>query len=194
MEYRYLGRSGLKVSVLTMGTMTFGGSEKIGNTSPADAARQVDMCLDAGSTSTTRPMSTMPACPRRSWAKLLKENGRRQKALVATKVPSRWAKGPTRRGSRATTSSTNARRASKRLKTDVIDLYQVHEWDGKTPIEETMEALDTLVRHGSRPLYRLLELFRLAHHEGVDGRRKTAWRALRIPADPLFTSQPRCRI
>ncbi|RYE55082.1 MAG: aldo/keto reductase, partial [Rhizobiaceae bacterium] len=36
----------------------------------------------------------------------------------------------------------------KRLKTDVIDLYQVHEWDGKTPIEETMEALDTLVRHG----------------------------------------------
>jgi len=48
MEYRYLGRSGLKVSVLTMGTMTFGGSEKVGNTGRAEAARQVDLCLDAG--------------------------------------------------------------------------------------------------------------------------------------------------
>jgi aryl-alcohol dehydrogenase-like predicted oxidoreductase len=48
MEYRYLGRSGLKVSVLTMGTMTFGGSERIGRTDLAGAARQVDLCLDAG--------------------------------------------------------------------------------------------------------------------------------------------------
>ena len=48
MEYRYLGRSGLKVSTLTMGTMTFGGSEQVGHTVQADATRQIDMCLDAG--------------------------------------------------------------------------------------------------------------------------------------------------
>ena len=48
MEYRYLGRSGLKVSTLTMGTMTFGGSEKVGRTEQADATRQIDLCLDAG--------------------------------------------------------------------------------------------------------------------------------------------------
>lgn len=148
MEYRYLGRSGLKVSVLTMGTMTFGGSEKIGNTSPADAARQVDMCLDAGINLYDTANVYNAGVSEEILGEILKENGRRQKALVATKVRFKMGQGPNETGLSRHHIIDQCKASLKRLKTDVIDLYQVHEWDGKTPIEETMEALDTLVRHG----------------------------------------------
>ena len=80
----------------------------------------------------------------------------------------------------------------KRLRTDWIDLYQVHQWDGETPLEETMEALDHLVALRQGPLHRLLELLRLAHHEGA--RRIATGRAapaLRQPADPLHAAGAR---
>ncbi|AVF03776.1 MULTISPECIES: aldo/keto reductase [Devosia] len=148
MEYRYLGRSGLKVSVLTMGTMTFGGSEKIGNTSREDAARQVDMCLDAGINLYDTANVYNAGVSEEILGAVLAENGRRQKALVATKVRFKMGEGPNEIGLSRHHIIDQCKQSLKRLKTDVIDLYQVHEWDGMTPIEETMEALDTLVRHG----------------------------------------------
>jgi aryl-alcohol dehydrogenase-like predicted oxidoreductase len=148
MEYRYLGRSGLKVSVLTMGTMTFGGSEKIGNTSRSDAARQVDMCLDAGINLYDTANVYNAGVSEEILGDVLAENGRRQKALIATKVRFKMGNGPNDTGLSRHHIVAQAEASLKRLKTDVIDLYQVHEWDGMTPIEETMEALDTLVRHG----------------------------------------------
>jgi aryl-alcohol dehydrogenase-like predicted oxidoreductase len=148
MEYRYLGRSGLKVSVLTMGTMTFGGSEKIGNTSRSDAARQVDMCLDAGINLYDTANVYNAGVSEEILGEVLAENGRRRKALIATKVRFKMGNGPNEIGLSRHHIVAQAEASLKRLKTDVIDLYQVHEWDGMTPIEETMEALDTLVRHG----------------------------------------------
>ena len=148
MEYRYLGRSGLKVSVLTMGTMTFGGNEKIGNAGPADAARQVDMCLDAGINLYDTANVYNAGVSEEILGDVLKENGRRQKALVATKVRFKMGDGPNDTGLSRHHIIAQCKASLKRLKTDVIDLYQVHEWDGRTPIEETMEALDKLVRHG----------------------------------------------
>lgn len=148
MEYRYLGRSGLKVSVLTMGTMTFGGNEKIGNAGPADAARQVDMCLDAGINLYDTANVYNAGVSEEILGDVLKENGRRQKALIATKVRFKMGDGPNDTGLSRHHIIAQCKASLKRLKTDVIDLYQVHEWDGRTPIEETMEALDTLVRHG----------------------------------------------
>lgn len=148
MEYRYLGRSGLKVSVLTMGTMTFGGSEKIGNTSPADAARQVDLCLDAGINLYDTANVYNAGVSEEILGDILRDNGRRQKALIATKVRFKMGNGPNDIGLSRHHIVAQAESSLKRLKTDVIDLYQVHEWDGRTPIEETMEALDTLVRQG----------------------------------------------
>ncbi|SFV37201.1 Predicted oxidoreductase [Devosia crocina] len=148
MEYRYLGRSGLKVSVLTMGTMTFGGNERIGNTSAADAARQVDLCLDAGINLYDTANVYNAGVSEEILGDILKENGRRQKALVATKVRFKMGSGPNETGLSRHHIIEQCKASLKRLKTDVIDLYQVHEWDGMTPIEETMEALDTLVRHG----------------------------------------------
>ena len=148
MEYRYLGRSGLKVSVLTMGTMTFGGNEKIGNAGLADAARQVDMCLDAGINLYDTANVYNAGVSEEILGDVLKENGRRQKALIATKVRFKMGDGPNDTGLSRHHIIAQCKASLKRLKTDVIDLYQVHEWDGRTPIEETMEALDTLVRHG----------------------------------------------
>ncbi len=148
MEYRNLGRSGLKVSVLTMGTMTFGGSEKIGNTSAADAARQVDMCLDAGINLYDGANVYNGGVSEEILGDILAENGRRQKALIATKVRFKMGDGPNDAGLSRHHIIAQCKASLKRLKTDVIDLYQVHQWDGQTPIEETMEALDTLVRHG----------------------------------------------
>jgi aryl-alcohol dehydrogenase-like predicted oxidoreductase len=148
MEYRYLGRSGLKVSVMTMGTMTFGGSEKIGHTDLGDAARQVDMCLDAGINLYDTANVYNAGVSEEILGQVLSENGRRQRALVATKVRFKMGDGPNEIGLSRHHIVEQCKASLKRLKTDVIDLYQVHEWDGMTPIEETMEALDTLVRHG----------------------------------------------
>ncbi|ODT82259.1 MAG: aldo/keto reductase [Pelagibacterium sp. SCN 64-44] len=148
MEYRYLGRSGLKVSVLTMGTMTFGGSEKIGHTGPAEAARQVDMCLEAGINLYDSANVYNAGISEEILGAVLAENGRRQKALVATKVRFKMGEGPNETGLSRHHILEQAEASLRRLKTDVIDLYQVHEWDGMTPIEETMEALDLLVRQG----------------------------------------------
>src|SRR5690606_22673101 len=148
MDYRYLGRSGLKVSVMTMGTMTFGGSEKVGHTDITDAARQVDLCLDAGINLYDTANVYNAGVSEEILGDVLAENGRRQRALVATKVRFKMGDGPNEIGLSRHHIVAQAEASLKRLKTDVIDLYQVHEWDGMTPIEETMEALDTLVRQG----------------------------------------------
>ncbi|MGV8833216.1 MAG: aldo/keto reductase [Devosia sp.] len=148
MEFRYLGRSGLKVSVLTMGTMTFGGSAQVGHTEQADANRQIDLCLDAGINLLDTANVYNAGVSEEMVGAALSENGRRAKALVATKVRFKMGEGPNEVGLSRHHIIAQAEASLKRLKTDVIDLYQVHEWDGMTPIEETMEALDTLVAHG----------------------------------------------
>ena len=148
MEYRSLGRSGLKVSVLTMGTMTFGGSEKVGNTDQANANRQIDLCLDHGINLLDTANVYNAGVSEEMIGVALSENGRRQKALVATKVRFKMGSGPNEIGLSRHHIVAQAEASLKRLKTDVIDLYQVHEWDGLTPVEETMEALDTLVKQG----------------------------------------------
>ena len=148
MEYRYLGRSGLKVSVLTMGTMTFGGSAQVGHTDQADANRQIDLCLDAGINLLDTANVYNAGVSEEMVGAALAENGRRARALVATKVRFKMGDGPNEVGLSRHHIIAQCKASLKRLRTDVIDLYQVHEWDGLTPIEETMEALDTLVRHG----------------------------------------------
>ncbi len=128
--------------------MTFGGSEKVGNTSPAEAERQVDLCLDAGINLYDTANVYNAGVSEEILGEVLSRNGRRQKALIATKVRFGMGDGPNDRGLSRYHIIEQCKASLKRFKTDVIDLYQVHEWDGQTPVEETMEALDTLVRHG----------------------------------------------
>jgi aryl-alcohol dehydrogenase-like predicted oxidoreductase len=148
MEYRLLGRSGLKISTLTIGTVTFGGDGIWGQTDVKDAARQVDLCLDHGVNLLDTADVYNHGVSEEISGEVLKENGRRKKMMVATKVRFRYGDGPNDQGLSRYHIIEQCEGSLKRLKTDVIDLYQVHQWDGSTPLEETMEALDTLIRQG----------------------------------------------
>ena len=148
MEYRSLGRSGLKISTLTLGTMTVGGGGKfaaVGTAGLAEARRQIDMCLDAG----VNLIDTADVYSAGASEEIVGEalDGKRPHGvLIATKARFSMGEGPNDRGlSRHHLIA--ACKASLR-RTEVIDLYQVHQWDGVTPLEETMEALDRLVSHG----------------------------------------------
>ncbi|EJK82158.1 aldo/keto reductase [Rhizobium sp. AP16] len=150
MEYRLLGRSGLKVSTITMGTMTFGGvgwAKTVGDLGVSEAKRLVDMCLDAG----VNLLDTADVYSQGASEEILGEiigGPRKNGVLIATKARFPMGPGVNDVGSSRQHLIQACEASLKRMKTDVIDLYQVHEWDGQTPLEETMEALDTLVRQG----------------------------------------------
>lgn len=150
MEYRLLGRSGLKVSTVTMGTMTFGGvgwAKKTGDLGVPEAKHLVDLCLDAG----VNLIDTADVYSDGVSEEIIGEilgGKRKDGVLLATKARFRMGAGPNDAGSSRQHLIAACEASLKRMKTDVIDLYQLHEWDGQTPLEETMEALDTLVRDG----------------------------------------------
>jgi aryl-alcohol dehydrogenase-like predicted oxidoreductase len=149
MEYRQLGRSGLKVSALSMGTMTFGGRGPFGNVGTTDvdgARRQVDQCLDAG----VNLIDTADVYSAGLSEEIVGEviAGRRDDVLLATKVRMPMGEGPNDAGLSRHHVISGCEASLRRLGTDHIDLYQVHEWDGVTPLEETLEALQTLVDSG----------------------------------------------
>jgi aryl-alcohol dehydrogenase-like predicted oxidoreductase len=149
MEYRALGQCGLQVSVLTMGTMTFGGKggfASVGSTDVDEARRQIGLCLDAG----VNIIDTADVYSEGAAEEIVGEalRGRRDDVLVATKVRFPMGPGPNDAGLSRHHVVNGCEASLRRLRTDHIDLYQLHEWDGLTPIEETLEALDLLVRAG----------------------------------------------
>jgi aryl-alcohol dehydrogenase-like predicted oxidoreductase len=149
MEYRALGRSGLRVSVLTMGTMTFGGAgvfADVGSTDVDEAERQVDICLDVGVNLIDTADVYSGGLAEEILGQVLR--GRRDRVLVATKVRMSMGRGPNDAGLSRYHIISACEASLRRLGTDHIDLYQVHEWDGRTPLEETLHALDDLVRSG----------------------------------------------
>jgi aryl-alcohol dehydrogenase-like predicted oxidoreductase len=150
MEYRQLGNSGLKISVLTMGTMTFGGKgafAKVGDVSLAEVRRLIDVVADAG----VNLIDTADIYSAGASEAMLGEamGGKRKPGmLIASKARYATGEGPNDAGLSRWHLIRACEESLERLRTDVIDLYQVHEWDGLTPLEETLEALDTLVRAG----------------------------------------------
>jgi aryl-alcohol dehydrogenase-like predicted oxidoreductase len=151
MDYRQLGRSGLRVSALTLGTMTFGGRGNfadVGSTDVAGAARQIDMCLDAGVNLIDTADVYSGGLSEEIVGEVLDANGRRDRALIATKARMPMGDGPNDAGLSRHHLIAGCEASLRRLRADHIDLYQVHEWDGQTPLEETLGALDDLVRSG----------------------------------------------
>jgi aryl-alcohol dehydrogenase-like predicted oxidoreductase len=149
MDYRQLGHSGLRVSALTLGTMTFGGRghwTRVGATEVDTATRQVDMCLDAGVNVIDTADVYSEGLSEEVVGKTLK--GRRDRVLIATKARFAMGDGPNDAGLSRHHLIRACEASLRRLGTDYIDLFQVHEWDGHTPLEETLSALDHLVNSG----------------------------------------------
>src|SRR5258705_8773533 len=137
------------ISALTMGTMTFGGKggfAAVGSTGAQEARRQVDQCLDAG----VNLIDTADVYSEGASEEIVGEamQGRWDRVLIATKVRMPMGPGPNDAGLSRHHIVSGCEASLRRLGTGHIDLYQVHEWDGRTPLEETLEALDLLVRSG----------------------------------------------
>jgi aryl-alcohol dehydrogenase-like predicted oxidoreductase len=150
MDYRQLGASGLKVSALSFGTGTFGGSSEFfrawGDTDVKDATRLVDVCLDAGVNTFDTADVYSAGMSEEILGKAIA--GRRDKVIVATKASFPMGSGPND-GGNSRHHLLNACEASlRRLGTDYIDIYQMHGFDALSPVEETLSTLDTLVRSG----------------------------------------------
>jgi aryl-alcohol dehydrogenase-like predicted oxidoreductase len=149
MEYRQLVRTGLRVSSLTLGTMTFGGRGQfraVGQTALEGARRQIDMAVDAG----VNLIDTADVYSEGAAEEIVGRalNGRRDDVLLATKARFPMGTRPNDAGLSRVHLIDACEASLRRLGTDHIDLYQVHEWDGQTPLEETLGALDHLVQSG----------------------------------------------
>ncbi len=149
MEYRQLGRSGLRVSTITLGTMGFGGTgwaSPVGRIDVDGARRQIDMCRDAGVNLFDTADVYSAGLSEEILGQALGKD--RDDVLVATKVRGDMGPGPNDGGLSRHHVVRACEASLRRLGTDHIDLYQVHEWDGLTPLEETLSALDALVQSG----------------------------------------------
>jgi aryl-alcohol dehydrogenase-like predicted oxidoreductase len=148
MEYRLLG--GFKVPVLSFGTGTFGGGSDFfrawGSSDVKEATRLVDICLEVG----LNMFDTADVYSRGLSEQILGKAiaGRRDRVIIATKATFRMADGPNDVGSSRAHLIAACDASLRRLGTDYIDLYQLHGFDALTPIEETLRALDDLVRAG----------------------------------------------
>jgi aryl-alcohol dehydrogenase-like predicted oxidoreductase len=150
MEHRRLGRSGFTVPVLSLGTGTFGGGNEFfkawGSTDVTEASRLVDICLDAGLTMfDSADVYSGGAAEEILGAAI---QGRRDRVIISTKATFRAGEEPNSVGSSRFHLIRACERALKRLGTDYIDLFQLHGYDAATPVEETLSALDDLVRAG----------------------------------------------
>jgi aryl-alcohol dehydrogenase-like predicted oxidoreductase len=152
MEHRQLGRSGLRVSALTLGTMTFGGEGPFANVGSVDLAgvrRQIDLAMDAGvNLIDTADVYSHGVSEELIGQAISSPPTRRDRVLLATKARMPMGDGPNDAGLSRHRLIEACEASLRRLRTDHIDLYQVHEWDGHTPLEETLDTLDGLVRAG----------------------------------------------
>jgi len=150
MEYRLLGGSGLKVPVLSFGTATFGGTNEFfrvwGSTDVEEARRLIDISLEAG----VNLFDTADVYSDGTSEEILGQaiSGKRDDLLIATKASFRTGPGANDVGTSRHHLVRACEASLRRLKTDYIDLYQLHGFDALTPIEETLSALDDLVRSG----------------------------------------------
>ena len=150
MEYRQLGASGLKVPALSFGTGTFGGTTEVfkawGETDVAEATRLVDICLEAGVNLFDSADIYSNGASEEILGQAIK--GRRDQVLISTKATFRSGGGPNDVGSSRFHLIRSVEASLKRLGIDHIDLFQLHGFDATTPVEETLSALDDLVRAG----------------------------------------------
>jgi aryl-alcohol dehydrogenase-like predicted oxidoreductase len=141
MNYRKLGKSGLEVSAIGLGANNFGGRLDY-ESSDFVISQLFDVGINLIDTSNSYGNTLSEEYIGRSL------EGRREKAVIATKVSSRVSEGPNQAGNSRKHITEQVENSLTRLRTDYIDLYQIHWWDSTTPIEETLRTLDDLVTQG----------------------------------------------
>lgn len=166
MEYRTLGRTGVKVSPICLGT------DNYGFVTPEDEAiRMINCAIDAGVNllDTANVYDSEPII-----AKALADNGKRHQVLIATKVHHPVGPGPNERGLSRLHIIRECEKSLQRLKTDYIDLYQVHRASFEVPVDETLSALTDLVRQGkiryigtsTHPAWKIMEAIMVSELKG----------------------------
>lgn len=152
MKYNQLGNTGMFVSEICLGTMTFGGGgfwKVVGDLDQKNATGIVSRALEAGVNFIDTADVYSSGLSETITGQALKDIGvKRSDVVIATKCYGRMGKGPNDIGASRGHIMDAVAQSLERLKTDHIDLYQVHATDGVTPVEETMQALDDLVRQG----------------------------------------------
>jgi len=168
MDYRRMGRSGLKVSEICLGTMTFGrGADE------AEATRIVDAALDAGLNFFDVANSYNGGVSETMMGNILK--GRRRQAVIASKVFNPMGPGPNDSGMSRAHIMQAVEDSLRRLQTDYLDVYFIHHVDVQTPLEEMLRAMDDLVRQGkvrytgcsNYEAWRLMEAVWIADSKGL---------------------------
>jgi aryl-alcohol dehydrogenase-like predicted oxidoreductase len=150
MEYRALGASGLQIPVLSFGTATFGGGSDFfrawGSTDVAEARRLIDICLEAG----VNLFDTANTYSRGLSEEILGQalQGRRHEVLISTKATFPMGEGPNDFGSSRLHLLRACDDSLRRLGTDHIDIYHLHGFDARTPVQEALRTLDDLVQSG----------------------------------------------
>ncbi len=169
MEYRILGRTGVKIAPLCLGTFNFG------NPTPEDeAARMVGMALDAGINMLDTADSYTAGESERMIGRILVANGRRSEVFLATKVFYAVGPGPNDAGVSRLHVMRACEDALRRLQTDTIDLYQLHRPSFDVPVDETLSALTDLVRQGkvryigcsTHPAWKVMEALMVSELKG----------------------------
>lgn len=151
MDYVNLGKTGLKVSRLCLGCMSFGDPAKGWHPWILDeeASRPIlRRAVEAGINFFDTANIYAAGSSEEVTGRALKEFARRDEIVIATKAHGRWGKGPNQSGLSRKALFQAIDDSLRRLGTDYVDLYQIHRWDDETPIEETLEALNDIVRAG----------------------------------------------
>ncbi len=143
MAYRTLGRTGVQVSTLCLGCMMFGGK-----TSPEDSYAIIDRAIDAGINFLDTANVYVRGRSEEVTGEALKRNGKREQIVLATKVHGRMDDDINAAGNSRRHIIAQCEASLRRLQTDYIDLYQIHRPQPDIPIDETLRALDDLIRAG----------------------------------------------
>lgn len=178
MEFRQLGKSGFSVPALSFGTATFGGGNEFfkawGNTGVDEAKRLIDICLDAGVNLFDSADIYSDGLAEEVLGKAIA--GKREQVIISTKATFRFGKGPNDLGSSRFHLLKTCEEQLKRLKTDYIDIYQMHGFDPLTPIEEVLRTLENLIQSGKVRYigcsnfsgWHLMKSLAIADHLGTD--------------------------
>ena len=169
MEYARLGSTGMKVSRICLGCMGFGDSEWVHKwvLNEEDSRPIIKKALEMGINFFDTANVYSVGVSEEILGRALKDFAKRDEVVIATKVRGKMREGANGEGLSRKSILSEIDNSLKRLGTDYVDLYQIHRWDYETPIEETMEALNDVVRAGKVALHRRIRHVCVAVPQGA---------------------------